>query len=63
MEVGPSYDSLNVKSCKAKYETTRVLDNLNEVRIFTLYKRISSVRIFSVNVAKSAVSCKFDYLY
>ena len=42
MEVGPSYDSLNVKSCKAlqvqeifanlaKYKATQILDNLNEV--------------------------------
>ena len=33
MEVGPSYNSPNLNSCKAKYEATRVLDNLNEVRI------------------------------
>ena len=31
MEVCPSYDSLNVKSCKAKYKATQILDNLNEV--------------------------------
>ena len=31
MEVGPSYDTLNVKSCQAKYNSTQVLDNLNEV--------------------------------
>ena len=30
----------------------------------TLYKKLSfSVRIFSVNVTKSAVSCGFDHLY
>ena len=34
MEVGPSYNSLNVGSCKAKYETTKILDNLTEVRAF-----------------------------
>ena len=31
MESGPSYDALNVTSCKAKYQTTNALDNLNEV--------------------------------
>ena len=34
MEVGPSYDSLNVNSCKAKYKTTQILDKLNEVITF-----------------------------
>ena len=32
MEIGPSYDALNVTSCKAKFQTTNDLDNLNEVK-------------------------------
>ena len=32
MEVGPSYGKLNVDSCQAKYNFTRALDNLSEVK-------------------------------
>ena len=38
MEVGPSYNSLNVNSCKAKHATTQILDNLNDVRIFSFIR-------------------------
>lgn len=37
MEIGPSYDALNVTSCKAKYQTTNDLDNLNEVKKISFY--------------------------
>lgn len=37
MEFGPSYDTWNFSSCRAKYKTTQDLDKLNEVKkkIFT----------------------------
>ena len=35
MEFGPSYDVLNVDSCQAKCNTTKALDNLNQVKQMT----------------------------
>ena len=36
METGPVYGSLNVTLCPAKYQTTKDLENLTQVKIFDM---------------------------
>ena len=36
METGPVYDSLNVALCPAKYQTTKDLEQLDQVEIYDM---------------------------
>ena len=33
LEIGPSYNSVNTTFCPAKYNTTNILEKINEVKI------------------------------
>ena len=57
MEFGPSYDVLNVNSCQAKYNTTKALDNLNQViKIDTCSVKAYFILIFTGHKFKGLLS-------